>query len=352
MKKMMVGAFILLLIGIVGVASTLYLSKGSLFKLTEWEEKKSISSKEIKQLEINSAPVDVRIVKSTDDDIHVVLEGKESTRKKGEYKLKVDNNNGMLQINVKQKISWGIRFYSSAKLNVELPEKVYDSIHVKTSSGDLMINDFQAIKASFQASSGDVLVEDGNVREELSIEASSGEIEANNNEANNILLKTSSGDIINKNANAGKKLSIQATSGEIEAVNNQAENISMKTTSGDIDIQKLSALSSDFTSTSGEINIDDISGKVVTNASSGDISIAPNEQINDMDIETTSGEVHVKAKQSIPFAIDYKGSSGEGIISASGVTYTEKSDHLIVGKIGSGKVKLKVRTTSGDFILR
>ncbi|MBK3493643.1 DUF1700 domain-containing protein [Viridibacillus sp. YIM B01967] len=83
-----------------------------------------------------------------------------------------------------------------------------------------------------------------------------------------------------------------------------------------------------------------------------EINSASVEQIDDMDIETTSGEVQIKAKQSIPFAIDYKGGSGDGIISASGVTYTEKSEHLLVGEIGSGKTKLKVRTSSGDFILR
>ncbi|KOO51527.1 hypothetical protein AMD00_03395 [Viridibacillus arvi] len=104
-----------------------------MFKLTEWEEKKSVSRQGILQLKINSASADVRVKKSTDDDVHVVLKGRDSTRKKGEYKLKVDNNNGNLEISVKQKTSWGIRFYSSVKLSVELPEKVYDSIHVKTS---------------------------------------------------------------------------------------------------------------------------------------------------------------------------------------------------------------------------
>ncbi|KOO51526.1 hypothetical protein AMD00_03390 [Viridibacillus arvi] len=85
-----------------------------------------------------------------------------------------------------------------------------------------MINEYHAIKASFQASSGDIQVEDGNVSEDLSIEATSGKIKANNNKANDILLKTSSGNIINENANAVKKLFIQATSGGIEVVNNQS----------------------------------------------------------------------------------------------------------------------------------
>lgn len=308
------GALILLIIGIIGTAATLYFSKGPIFKLTEWEKKKSISSSGIDNLNINSGPVDVIVEKTSDKDIQIRLAGKESVRKKGEYKLEVNEDNHTLNVKVKQKIHFGITFYSRAKLYVKVPDKMYHALDVKTSSGELVVNDFQAENASFQASSGDVLVEGGRVKNDLSLEA---------------------------------------TSGEVTAINNEADKVVVKSTSGDIEIKHLVAKESEFAATSGEVYVDDISGTIIASAPSGDIEIIPNEHVGNMNLETTSGSVTVDTKdKSIPFAIDFEGGSGEGDVSVSGANYTDKSEHRIIGKIGSGTTKLKVRTGSGDFDLQ
>lgn len=353
MKKMVIGAFILLIIGIIGTVSTLYFVKGSIFNLTEWEDNKTISGEGLKQIEIDSSAVDVMVEKTGDQNVQIALKGKESVRKKGEYKLKVNEENGKLKIKIKQKINWGMTFYSSVKLYVKIPEKMYESLDVKTSSGELTIKDFQAKKALIHASSGDINVENGNVQEDLSIEATSGSINADSNQANNLLLKTTSGDILNENGKATNNLSIHVSSGEIDLTNNVADKVIMKSTSGDMDIRNLQAKESEFEVSSGSIDVDDISGTVMATGQSGDIEISPNEQVGNMNVETTSGEIQINTKQhSIPFAIDFNGGSGGGNVSTTGVTYTEKSEHQIIGKIGSGAIQLKVRTSSGDFQLR
>ncbi|MGE8203139.1 DUF4097 family beta strand repeat-containing protein [Heyndrickxia sp. NPDC080065] len=353
MKKMVTGALILLVIGLIGTVSTLYFYKGSLFNPVEWSEKKSISSNEINDIKINSASTDLVVEKTNGKDVQIELMGKETKRKKGEYKLKVEKDNGVLLIKVEQKINWGLTFYKSIKLNVKLPEKMYQTLNVKTSSGKLTITDFQADNATIQSTSGDIKIEDGEVNNDLSIEATSGQIKAIKNRANNMSLKATSGDITSDNGRAAKNFSIHVTSGKVQATNNEAEKVTMKSTSGDINIQQLSAKDSKISATSGTIDIDDISGTIIANASSGDIEIGPNEQIGNTDIETTSGGVKIKTKQkSIPFTFDFKGSSGVGDVNVIGATYTEKSEHDMVGKIGSGKIQLKVRTSSGDFELR
>ncbi|QQZ08865.1 DUF4097 family beta strand repeat-containing protein [Heyndrickxia vini] len=353
MKKMVGGALILLIIGIIGTVATLYFSKGSILNLTEWEKKKSVSSNGIDKLDINSGPVDVIVEKTSDKDIQIRLAGKESIRKKGEYKLEVNEEQHTLNVKVKQKVHFGITFYSSVKLYVSVPDKMYQTLDVKTSSGELAVKDFQAENASFQASSGDVLVEDGRVKNDLSLEATSGSIKAMNNQANNILLKTSSGDILTEDGKASENLSIDVTSGEISVTNNEATKVVLKSTSGDIEVNQLAAKESEFTATSGEIYVDDISGTIIGSATSGDIEIVPNAHIGNTSLETTSGSITVNTKQkSIPFAIDYEGGSGEGDVSVTGANYTDKSEHRIIGKIESGTIKLKVRTGSGDFDLQ
>jgi len=40
-----------------------------------------------------------------------------------------------------------------------------------------------------------------------------------------------------------------------------------------------------------------------------------------------------------------------GTVDLEGVNYEEKSEDLIIGKIGDGEYELKVETSSGDFQL-
>jgi lia operon protein LiaG len=51
-------------------------------------------------------------------------------------------------------------------------------------------------------------------------------------------------------------------------------------------------------------------------------------------------------------SVDFKGGSGEGTVDLDGLSYEEKSEDEILGKIGSGKYMIKARTSSGDFELR
>lgn len=353
MKKMILGAIILLIIGIIGTTASVFANKDSLFHPKEWSEKKSISGKNIKEIQIDSGSVDVILEPSNSDDVQVDLLGKETIRKKGQYKLKVDNDGDRINIKVKEKIRLGATFYSSIKLYVKIPEKMYQSLDVKSSSGELNVKEFSAENATFKAASGDVNVKNGKVNNKLVIESTSGTIKAANNQAEDLFLKATSGDITNDDVKVANQLSVQVSSGEINVNNNEAKKVKLKSTSGDINVDQLLAKESEINATSGSIVVDDISGTIIGNVTSGDIEIGPNKQVGNMNLESTSGTVEVRTKQqTYPFAIDFNGGSGSGKIQVSGATYTEKNEHEIKGKIGDGSIQLKVKTTSGDFVLK
>lgn len=334
MKKMIIVAFALIIIGLIGTASSLYFSDIHLLDPVKWNEEKTVEASPIDKINIDSAAVDTIIEKGSSDRVKIELIGRESRKRDGEYDLVVDENRDTLKIKVKHHIKWGITFYSHVKLHVKLPEKMYKSIALKTTSGDITLEDVQANNATFQSNSGDLIIKGTVLKEYLNAETTSGDIEGENNRVHNLSLKSGSGDILIDHTKVEKQVKIQGGSGAIIA--NQ------------IDAEK-----ADLSVNSGDMNLKDISGEVLAKAQSGDIEIRPNEQVGNMNLETSSGDVLVDTSQNLlPFSIDFKAGSGEASISASNVTYTTKEEHQVIGKIASGKLQLFVRTKSGDFQLK
>ncbi|RJS60017.1 DUF4097 family beta strand repeat-containing protein [Bacillus sp. PK3_68] len=334
MKKLVIVAFALIIIGLVGTASSLYFSDIHLLEPVKWKEEQTVEASSIDKIDIDSAAVDTIIEKGNSDRVKVELIGKESRKRDGEYDLVIDEDRDTLKVKVKHHIKWGITFYSHVQLHVKLPEKMYKSIALKTTSGDITLEDGQANKATFQSNSGDLIIKETVLKEELNAETTSGDIEGENNHAYNLSLKSGSGDISIDHTKVEKQVKIQGESGAIIA-------------------NQLDAEKSDLSVKSGDINLKDISGKVLAKAQSGDIEIRPNEQAGNVNLETSSGTVLVDTSQNLlPFSIDFKAGSGEASIRASNVTYTTKEEHRVIGKIANGKLQLIVRTKSGDFQLK
>ncbi|MDQ0860640.1 hypothetical protein [Bacillus sp. V2I10] len=69
----------------------------------------------------------------------------------------------------------------------------------------------------------------------------------------------------------------------------------------------------------------------------------------DIIMVTSSEEITIElAEKPDSLAVDYKGGSGEGTIDLDGLSYEEKSEDEIKGKIGSGEIYDK----STDQLLR
>jgi lia operon protein LiaG len=183
----------------------------------------------------------------------------------------------------------------SLDLVIQVPEKEYESMILTSSSGDIRIKDVKAVEMETEISSGDIIVEGVTVASAYKLETSSGDIRVKDTKADTFDLHASSGDIILENLEG---------------------NINVETSSGDIEIENKA-----------------VNGNILAEASSGDVSITNQETPKSL-------------------SIDFKGSSGDGTVNLEGVSYEEKSEDTIIGKIGNGEYELKVRTTSGDFQLK
>ncbi|AFC31638.1 hypothetical protein PM3016_4906 [Paenibacillus mucilaginosus 3016] len=249
------------------------------------------------RIAIHSGSTDVRVIPAASDKIHARLMGKASPDYADQLKLEVKPQNGTLQIGVVEpdSIHIGINL-TELELIVELPPKDWESLSIRTQSGDLKLDD---LKGS-----------------EVAAEASSGDIEARRIEAAGFKLRTTSGNIRSEEFK-GQELTFQAESGDVILVRGHS---ALKGSTG-----------------------------------SGSITVETEEILHPADLSAGSGDVTVQSDRRPPsLHLDYRSSSGSGSILWDGFVYVDQSEdgERISGAFGAGEIPLKVRTSSGSFTLQ
>ncbi|OIJ19218.1 hypothetical protein BKP45_13745 [Anaerobacillus alkalidiazotrophicus] len=288
-------------------------------KVVNINEYEVIDGRNISNIDVSISSHPVLIKPTKNNDIRIEFEGKVSEKYKKKFTLEVKKNNDILQVGMKNKspIRTGFNFRATRinmQLNIYVPEKLYDSISISSSSGKVIATDLQAKNFDIRASSGKIEVINLFVEKNLKLEASSGRIEAKDSVAT--------------------FLAVTASSGTISLSNVITEKLAV-------------------TSSSGRINLSDIEGDIIASSSSGEITIVNEELTNDITADTSSGSVEVKFTNSPSSAIiDFLGSSGNGNVHIPGMNFEEKSNNRILGTIGSESHKVKVRTSSGSFYLK
>lgn len=243
-------------------------------------------------IEINCADSDVRFVKSTDGKCRVECIQEENIIHTAEVM------NGVLTISQGDERNTRDHFiiifdFAETGVTVYLPEEEYESLYVKTLSGDIAISEgFSFSDAEVSTESGDVMCL-AKANGKLTIESKSGDAELMNSSAEEILVKSLSGDVMIYSANADSKLTAEALSGDVEVRDANADNLSASSTSGDIELLRVSAVEFNAVTTSGDIEFsrcdaDDIRMK----STSGDItgSLLSEKMFS---VHTTSGHVNV-----------------------------------------------------------
>lgn len=316
MKKFVYLLIVLFVIGVTGTLLSVSASGGFSMDTYSVTDKEVIPAQDIQSLSVDLSSTDLTVIPTEDKEIKVELEGKISKKLKKKIELDVKESDKTLKVGLRNEnqIQFNIGvLIVDTDVTIFLPEKLYDSITLTTSSGDITIQDLQGDGITLKASSGDIVAENSKAKESFKIDTSSGEITSKNNEAGRFEMSASSGDLLIVDQKA------------IEAV--------LKTSSG-------------------EMNLENIIGDLSAEASSGDIFVANEEVRGNIHVETSSGDIKIDfAQKPTSLAFEYKGSSGEGTIGLESVVYDEKTEHEILGKIGSGKYKLKANTNSGDFYL-
>ncbi|MFD0872410.1 DUF4097 domain-containing protein [Paenibacillus residui] len=149
-----------------------------------------------------------------------------------------------------------------------------------------------------------------------------------------------------------KELKLESSSGDLSLDSVNAVYMQLRSSSGDIQVSRFSADLIEFRASSGDISILDGSAELQGETSSGEISIELGELGQDMNLETSSGDIDIRLSDwPSGLDLDFRSGSGDGRVGLEGFEYETDKSNRIVGKIGEGKIKMKVRTSSGDFSL-
>lgn len=222
----------------------------------------------IKEINVTTKAAAIEIKKSTKNYIEVKYYGE-----KDDKELTLTKENQILEINEnKNYFCIGICNYAAHKIVISVPENYEYEINLKTTSGDINLEEINNQNLNIKTISGDVSVQKA---ENAKIETTSGDIEIN--EVNRLNAKSVSGEIIIKFLKS---------------------KCNLKTTSGDIEIDNLELLDdSDITSISGDIEIDkNLGAYIKTETLSGEVNVENNDRYakNELKIKTTSGDIEVE----------------------------------------------------------
>jgi hypothetical protein len=163
-------------------------------------------------------------------------------------------------------------------------------------------------------------------------------------------LSTASGDI--KVNGAAGELGVSTASGDL-TIDQIEGNVSANTASGEIKINGVhgSVLAN---TASGDVSAQGISGTASATTASGDVNVEliQVEGTGEMKFSSASGDVIVKAPSQLDAQVDMSTSSGS-IKSDFPITIEDMDGHgkKASGRFGSGLLKLKIATASGDLKL-
>ncbi|WP_281883533.1 DUF4097 family beta strand repeat-containing protein [Paenibacillus sp. YYML68] len=190
-------------------------------------------------LKLELTSTDVELLPSSGSEIEFELHGKGSSRYVKQVKLEVEPKGSTLYATVERPS--GTSFGSSLELTLtaRIPEKQWESIIVRTESGDMMLSELQAQAIELQTSSGDIEVEQF-VAEKLSFRTNSGDVAIEGAEASRVKGETSSGNV---------ELELEQLTQDVE-LNTMSGNVSVMVEA------EPASLSLDFEGSSGEGEVD------------------------------------------------------------------------------------------------
>ena len=242
-------------------------------------------------INIDDSSSDIKILPSTDNKCRI--EFYEYLNES--HTTKIENNT--LYIECEDGGSWMNHFhlfnFRSPYVEVHLPEKEYNSLNIKISSGDITVDESFSFKnADCECSSGDIdFYADADI---LDVQTTSGDVKLSGVKADTINTNCTSGDMTTNGVQC-KSISAQCTSGDIELKSVVSSGgFMVQTSSGDIELKACDGQKIELEASSG-----DIEGSLLTEkrfhaeSSSGDVSTPANDSPTKSECraKTSSGDI-------------------------------------------------------------
>lgn len=256
-------------------------------------------------VDVQTGSSDVRILRSGDDTTHI------ETECWGGIRETVEVRDGVLTIlhsfdtqeqRKKKGSFFGLKFSfisgGGGNVTVYLADEMWESLSVKTLSGEIEVEDMRARAALLSTKSGDVEARHLTVEGRLELESMSGDIDMDDVTAGELDAHSMSGDVDADGINVGAA-ELSSKSGDIDMESVLAQGtLRAESTSGDVSLHRCDGRDVLLRSTSG-----DIDGTLLTpkeefrgRSVSGDVSLPKNVQegVGVCEASTTSGDVSLR----------------------------------------------------------
>lgn len=250
----------------------------------------------IRKAELELTSIDVKVMPSADNELHVYIDEGKDKAKYLEERISGDSYFAR-QLKRKQSGNFLERILSSVNeeevtVIVEVPAEM-DSLIIKTMSGDIEAKDIYAKAMKLEAMSGDIM-QSGVKAEESFIKTMSGDIALKDVDGKEIVVQSTSGDVSWKGVGV-EETEIKTISGGVSMTDVNTNKAGIKTTSGDISFRSSEVGALDVSSVSGDIGGVLYADKIKAHTTSGDIRLTMDRRGKALvtKSKTVSGDCHV-----------------------------------------------------------
>ncbi len=251
-------------------------------------------------------------------------------------------------------------------IRVRYPQR--QSIRVSVLSGftlprtevRLLIEAPRELATTLVSASGDLATE-GIAGAQL-LKTTSGDIEVDRG-GGRVEASTTSGDVTIEEMRGGR---VNTVSGDVD-VSGARGNLAVRTTSGDVtvgsveDSLRIDSVSGDLEvraargglwahTTSGSIDARDVSGQVKIESVSGNARVVLRKEVRGVEISSSSGELTTLIPAGLGCNLDLRTASGSINLELP-VRMTSLSRREVRGRIGDGRVPIRLRNSSGDIMV-
>ncbi len=246
---------------------------------------------EFHHISIAGSASDVRLYPSEYDTCRVVC----AENKNATFEVTVEDDTLYIrrQDNSVWQLQFGV-FLGETGITVYLPEDTYESLVIRTASGDITVPEaIQFASVDVQSISGEITLL-ALVSGEQSVSSQSGDIRIGNTSPESLTVQSGSGEITLEKVSDRTEIQLKASSGDVTFTDVKGQTIAVSTSSGEITFSRVIAAGNmRLESVSGDIALRDSDAEALCiQTGSGDVSgTLRSEKI--FRIETKSGDVNV-----------------------------------------------------------
>ena len=295
-KKMNLIGVILLVLGILTVAVTLFAVGFNFENIVTVTEKTNDVKGEFTSIEIAAEDADITIMPSTNGKCTI------TTRCKDGSEINYSVKDGKLLIEEKE-ADFTMFDFSSNSIVLYLPQEAYGALKIDGSSGDVDISGVKFDAAEIDVSSGDVKISTD--VSNLKINVSSGEVSLKNMKLTSLNIDGSIGDMALENIEVANGASIKASTADVKISDSKVEKtLSVELSTGELTVENASVGSLCAEATTGDIELENLVslGEIKLKVSTADIELDGCDA-STIDIETSTGDVMGKLLSSKIFYV-------------------------------------------------